>query len=115
MDGKAAEGRRLVAPESAKAEVQDAGANLGDFRQREASRSAPVLWRFLERRARSDAPYQHNLFGRMTGVRQKAGQFCPAFAVTRFIRLHQGAQKGDAVNLWSAVRAAPQAKPLCQP
>src|SRR5208282_889048 len=39
----------------------------------------------------------------------------PAPAVTRFIRPHPGAQKGGATNLGVAVRAAPQAKPLCQP
>jgi hypothetical protein len=47
--------------------------------------------------------------------KRKAGQICPAFVVMRFIRLHPGAQKGDTANLWSAVRTASQAKPLCQP
>jgi len=51
---------------------------------------------------------------RLVPEKRKAGQICPAFAVTRFIRLHPGVQKGGATNLWSTVRAAPRAKPLCQ-
>ena len=58
------------------------------------------------------------VFGRtINGEFQKCERpdFRPAPAVTRFIRLHPGAQKGDATNLGVAVRAAPRAKPLCQP
>jgi len=39
----------------------------------------------------------------------------PALLMTRFIRLHLGAQKGETVIWEGAVRTVSQAKPLCQP
>jgi hypothetical protein len=39
----------------------------------------------------------------------------PAFAVTRFIRLHQGAQKGDATNLGSLSEPHREQNPYANP
>jgi hypothetical protein len=49
--------------------------------------------------------------GRAT-VQSKSRIHIRLLVVTRFTRLHPGAQKGDAANYLLAVRTASQAKPL---
>ena len=45
-------------------------------------------------------------------VQSKSRTCIRLLVMTRFIRLHPGAQKGDAANYLLAVRTASQAKPL---
>jgi hypothetical protein len=45
-------------------------------------------------------------------VQSKSRTYIRLLVVTRFTRLHPGAQKGGAANYLLAVRTAPQAKPL---